>query len=344
LDSSIIFKNFIAANTLFLHEQPLPVIRFYCLLIFLICAIAAGAQTAGSGSLPAAVDSLVIKDSLGLVNLPEAVSLVNKVPSFPFINFQGESLSRQLQQEMYKSNAFILFDKNAETGNTEKPFLQKREGSGKEYLFYLMIGVLLLFAAFRQVFPKYFSDLMRIFFRNTLKAKQIRDQLTQTPLPSLLLNFFFALTMGLYITLVLRHYNLTPFRSFWLLFLYCSLGLIFIYAVKYAGLRFFGWLFSMQEVADSFSFIVFIINKAIGIFIIPFLILIAFTQNNVLQAAITLSWCCVGVLLLYRFILSYSIVRGRLSVNPFHFFLYLCAFELAPLLILYKALLLAINA
>jgi Domain of unknown function (DUF4271) len=325
-----------------LHEQLLPVIRFYYLLIFLLYAIAAGAQ-AGSDSLHAAIDSSAVKDSLGLVNSTEVISSKDSSALFPFVNFQGESLSRHLQKEMYKSNAFILFEKNAETANTEKPVLQKREAGGKEYLFYMVIGILLLFATFRQVFPKYFSDLMRVFFRNTLKAKQIRDQLTQTPLPSLLLNFFFAITMGLYITLVLRHYNMTPFRSFWLLFLYCSLGLIVIYLVKYAGLRFFGWLFNMQEAADSFSFIVFIINKAIGIFVIPFIILIAFTQNDVLKVAITLSWCCIGALLLYRFILSYSIVRGRLSVNPFHFFLYLCAFELAPLLILYKALLLAIN-
>jgi hypothetical protein len=313
------------------------VIRFYYLLIFLLSVVSADAQQ-GNDSLP------VAKDSLSLPGSSKSLIPFDKGNLFPLVNFQGKSISRLLEQEMYKSNPIILFDKNDKVLNTEKPLLQKRAISGKEYLFYLVIGILLLFATFRQVFPKYFSDLMRVFFRNTLKAKQIRDQLTQTPLPSLLLNFFFAITMGLYITLVLRHYNMSPFQSFWLLFLYCSIGLVVIYAIKYAGLRFFGWLFNMQEVADSFSFIIFIINKAIGIFIIPFLILIAFTQNDILLAAITLSWCCIGALLIYRFILSYSIVRGRLTVNPFHFFLYLCAFELAPLLILYKSLMLVINA
>jgi Domain of unknown function (DUF4271) len=314
------------------------VIRFYYLFIFLLSAVSVDAQQG--------IDSLTApKDSLSLADSSRSLIPVDKGNLFPLVNnFQQKSIGRQLEQEMYKSNPFILFDKNNKVANTEKPLLQKRETSGKEYLFYTIIGVLLLFATFRQVFPKYFSDLMRVFFRNTLKAKQIREQLTQTPLPSLLLNIFFALTMGLYITLLLGYYNMNPFQSFWLLFLYSAIGLIAIYAVKYAGLRFFGWLFGMQEVADSFSFIVFIINKAIGIFIIPFLILIAFTQNNILQAAITLSWCCIGALLIYRFILTYSIVRGRLTVNPFHFFLYLCAFELAPLLILYKGLMLVINA
>jgi hypothetical protein len=312
------------------------VIRFYYLLIFLLSTVCACAQQGN--------DTLPVNDSFSVTGSSQSVTPVDKGSLFPPVNFQEKSISKQLQQKMYKSNAFVLFNKNDQFYAAENSLLQKRVTSGKEYLFYLMIGVLLLFAAFRQVFPKYFSDLMRVFFRNTLKAKQIRDQLTQTPLPSLLLNFFFALTMGLYITLVLRHYNMSPFQNFWILFLYCSIGLIAVYAVKYAGLRFFGWLFNMQEVADSFSFIVFIINKAIGIFIIPFLILIAFTQNSILQTAITLSWCCIGALLIYRFILSYSIVRGRLTVNPFHFFLYLCAFELAPLLILYKSLMLVINA
>ncbi len=306
-------------------------IRFYYLLIFSLAAVCVGAQQ-GNDSIPVPVDSL------------QTIVPVDKGSLFPLVNFPGKSISGQLEKEMYKSNPLILFDKNDKVANTEKPSLQKRETSGKEYLFYTVTGILLLFAAFKQVFPKYFADLMRVFFRNTMKAKQIREQLTQTPLPSLLLNIFFAVTMGLYITLVLRHYNMSPFQSFWLLFLYCIIGLIAIYAVKYVGLRFFGWLFSMQEVADSFSFIVFIINKAIGIFIIPFLILIAFSQNDMLRVAIILSWCCIGALLIYRFILTYSIVRGRLTVNPFHFFLYLCAFELAPLLILYKGLMLVINA
>jgi len=47
-----------------------------------------------------------------------------------------------------------------------------------------------------------------------------------------------------------------------------------------------------------------------------------------------------GGLLIYRLILSFGAVRNQVRVNFFHFFLYLCAFEIAPLLLVYKGLLL----
>jgi hypothetical protein len=96
----------------------------------------------------------------------------------------------------------------------------------------------------------------------------------------------------------------------------------------------------MQEVADSYIFIVFVVNKMIGILLLPFLVLIAFSVGNIYAVAIPLSWCLVGGLFLYRFILTYTAVRNQVKVNPFHFFLYLCAFEIAPLLLIYKGLLL----
>jgi hypothetical protein len=214
-----------------------------------------------------------------------------------------------------------------------------KEFKGKEILFYGLIGLLLAFAFLRQAFPKYFNDLFRLLFRTTLKQKQIREQLMQTPLPSLLLNTFFVVTGGLYIDLLLQHFGRTPVANFWLLYLYCSLGLSVIYLVKFLGLKVTGWLFNIKSAADAYIFVVYIINKVIGIFLLPFLVLLSFIQGDGYTVAMIFSFCGIGVLLVYRFLLTYASVRNQVNFNPFHFFLYLCAFEIAPLLLIYKALL-----
>ena len=162
----------------------------------------------------------------------------------------------------------------------------------------------------------------------------------QTPLPSLLLNGFFVISGGLYIAFLLQHFKLSPVSNFWLLFLYCCLGLSAAYFVKFIGLKISGWLFNVKEAADSYIFIVFVVNKMIGILLLPFLVLIAFALGDVYSVGLTISWCLVAGLLGYRFILTYAAVRNQVKVNPFHFFLYLCAFEIAPLLLVYKGLLL----
>jgi hypothetical protein len=211
---------------------------------------------------------------------------------------------------------------------------------GKELQFYVLIALLLFYAMLRRVFPKYFNDLFRLFFRTTIKQLQVREQLIQTPLPSLLLNVFFVVSGGLYISFLLEHARLNPIDNFWLMSFYCTLGLSIIYFVKYAGLKLSGWLFNMQEAADSYIFIVFIINKMIGLLLLPFLVLLAFAQGNIYAMSLTLSWIIIVGLILYRFILTYTTVRNQVKVNPFHFFLYFCAFEIAPLLLIYRGLLL----
>ena len=189
-------------------------------------------------------------------------------------------------------------------------------------------------------FPKYFLDLFRVAFKTTLKQRQISEQLIQAPLPSLLLNCFFLFTIGLYITFVLQHYHMARNYNFWLLYCYSFIALAVVYLIKYLSLKFVGWLFNITATAQGYIFIVFMINKIIGIYILPFLILLAFTDNSIYEVAFIFSYLGVFALLAYRFILSYGLVQNEIRLNPFHFFLYLCAFEIVPLLLIYKALML----
>ncbi|MEO5563816.1 MAG: DUF4271 domain-containing protein [Chitinophagaceae bacterium] len=225
----------------------------------------------------------------------------------------------------------------------EKPVAvpsDRRIVHGKEAMFYVLMGLLLVFALLKQSFGKYFNDLFRVFFRTTMKQRQIREQLMQTQFPSLVFNMFFVASTGLYIDFMLHYFNILPIKSFWLLYLYCCIGLAVIYFGKFIGLKVIGWLLNMKKAADSYIFIVFIINKVIGIFLLPFLILIAFANDPVYSISLVVSWCGIAALLIYRFILGFAAIRNEVRFNLFHFFLYLCAFEIIPLLLIYKLLLL----
>jgi len=215
---------------------------------------------------------------------------------------------------------------------------ESRIFSGKEYIFYYLIFLFLLFGFMRMAFEKYFNDLFRVFFRTTLKQKQIREQLLQTPLPSVLMNLFFVLVAGLYVNFQLLHFNLSFAGNFWLQYVYCSAFIAFVYIIKFLGLKITGWLFNVQEAAESYTFIVFIICKMLGIMLLPFLVLISFTSGDIYSNSLLLSWIGIGLLLGYRFILSYNYARKEIKLNPFHFILYVIAFEIVPVLLIYKML------
>ena len=212
--------------------------------------------------------------------------------------------------------------------------------SGKEYLFYYLVFLLLLFGLLRLAFTKYFYDMFRVFFRTTLKQKQVRELLLQSQLPSVLLNFFFVLSAGLYVSFLLEYFQFSISDNFWLQYVYCSAALAFIYIIKFLGLKITGWLFNVSEAAESYTFIVFIICKMLSIVLLPFLILLAFTSGSLYSNSLLLSWIAIGLLMGYRFILSYSATRNEIKLNPFHFILYIIAFEIIPVLLIYKLLML----
>jgi hypothetical protein len=209
----------------------------------------------------------------------------------------------------------------------------------KDTLFYLLLGILFYFALIRIFFEKYFNNLLTLFFRVSLRQQQIREQVLQTPLPSLLLNGLFIFTAGLYACNLLQN---TPFGhsiGFWILYLDCMVLLAIIYLVKFLVLKFCGWVFNISRATDIYIFIVFLVNKIVGIFLLPFLILITFSGPEMRDILITISLTMIFVLLCYRVFASYRPVRNEIKLTPFHFFLYLCAFEIAPLLLIYKVLL-----
>lgn len=73
-----------------------------------------------------------------------------------------------------------------------------------------------------------------------------------------------------------------------------------------------------------------------GVIIMPITLLTAFAQKNIATLSMQ------ALIITFIFLILYQIYRGILiskdiiRVHKFHFFLYLCAFEISPYLILFK--------
>ena len=210
----------------------------------------------------------------------------------------------------------------------------------KDAIFYAMVALVLFFAIIRRAFPKYMQDLFRLFFRTTLKQRHLSDQLSQTPLPSFLLNLFFFLSAALYVSFWIERGAQNPFDAFWKLFGYLLVAIAGAYLVKYMTLRLTGWIFRAGDAIDSYLFTVFTINKMTGIFLLPLVVLMAFSAEPVYTMVMVLSWVGLIALLLYRLLLSFGVVRKQVKLSGFHFLLYVAGFEIAPLLVIYKFILL----
>lgn len=277
-------------------------------------------------SLVAAMPITIIGDSLKIDSIRKD-SLARLAVKYPIV-----TNSDTLTYEKYYTSAWLPFKKTPIFD-----IITERKPSGKELLFYILSGLVALLAAIRLIFPKYFKNLFLLFMQTSIRQKQTREQLLQNNLASVFLNMLSILSTGLYITLLIQYKQWLSI-PFYHLLLYSEGFLFFVYFGKYIFLAFSGWVFNVQEATSAYSSIVFMVNKVLGIVLIPFVLVITFSPLPIKQVSITISAAILIALFFYRYLISFGVIRTNLKVSVFHFFLYLCAVELLPLVLIYKLL------
>lgn len=218
-----------------------------------------------------------------------------------------------------------------------------RDGKKTDSLFYLIAGMVLLLGFFRFFYNRYFTNLFRVFFNTSLRQSQLTDQLLQAKLPSLLLNLFFVASAGVYAYILLLHFALIQDDKRWLLIGASAAVIGLIYLAKYSTLKFTGWITGLKEITNTYVFVIFLINKIIGIFLVPFVVILAFSDPSITRVAILLSLLSIGVFMLLRFFRSYGLLQNQLKISRFHFVLYIAGIEIIPLLLIYKGLMLYLS-
>jgi hypothetical protein len=217
-----------------------------------------------------------------------------------------------------------------------------RERAGKDLLFYLVTGILLLLAVIRIGFPSYFSRLFQYFFQTSMRQRQTRDRLLQEQLAAVGLNLLFFMVMGTFVTL-LAFWRGWYVGSFWMLWSASTGFLSLIYGGKYIFLQLTGWVFNSGEAMRSYIFVVYLVNKIMAVLFLPLLILVAFSAPPIVESSLTIGLLLVGAAFVYRYAVSFPLIRNKMALNAFHFFLYFISLEVIPLLVILKLLFRKLN-
>lgn len=282
-----------------------------------------------------AIDSSKIKDSLRLADSALKAQII--IDSLQKDSVTKANIKAALPKIDTSTFATVLAVPYLPFGKNVEFKLQKDHHTDtKDELFYMLTAAFMLVGFIKIVFPKYFNNMFSLFFQTTLRSKQTREQLLQNKLASLLMNLLFITVGGIYIALVVKLKGWVSV-DFWWLIAYASAILGIIYTIKFLFLHFTGWVFNTKEAAQTYIFIVFLSNKIIAVALLPFLLILSFDGGQITEVTYTVSAFLIAGMLLYRYLVSLSSVRRDLSINPLHFFLYLCSVEILPLLIIYKA-------
>ncbi len=241
-------------------------------------------------------------------------------------------------QNILKENSFL--------NSKGKPLamsVHPRKNVSEDVIFYILLVVIAALSFLRFFYLRYFNNLFRVFFNTSLRQSQLTDQLLQAKLPSLFFNIVAVISGGLFSYFLLKYAGVflqsNPFTTI----IVCSLCMGAIYLLKFITLKFTGWVTGYKEVTNTYIFIIFLINKILGIVLLPFIVVMAFSVPVLIKVSALTAILFTVLMFLLRFFRSYGLLQNQLKISHAHFIMYIVGIEIVPVLLIYKGLVLLLS-
>ncbi|OFX19343.1 MAG: hypothetical protein A2041_01745 [Bacteroidetes bacterium GWA2_31_9b] len=262
-----------------------------------------------------------------LYNLPVSKETVNEKTEIVII-----------ENQTYKSNKpdekIIITEKRIEI----EPRLK-----GNKLNFDWILGVLLLsfiiLGFVRLYFNKYLQSLIKSSISFQESTTMFREKNTLMEKASLLVNLLFLSNISIFVIQLAQFFNIEFGKiKHYYVYLIVFSGLILLYIFRGLTSWFVGFVFLKEKIFKEYFHNVNIYTKNTGLFLFPIVITLQFLSYEYLAFIIYIGLAGVGVLYILLIQRSFQLIN-RKNVSVFYMILYLCAFEFAPLLIIYKLLL-----
>lgn len=203
-----------------------------------------------------------------------------------------------------------------------------------DWVVLLFLLCLLLLAISRFFFPGRTRYILRsaVGLRFFYMVNKQGNLYSETPSFLLKINFLLVVSLLLYQSLAYAgmHKVFEPVPSF-LVYCFILLGLTFFYVAKRVLMQLLGWVFAAKRQTELYFNNLFVFNQFAGVLLIPAVFFHAYHPST---TGLYAAWALLILVNLYKIVRGVIITHGVSGYSLFHLFLYLCAVELAPLLIM----------
>lgn len=214
-------------------------------------------------------------------------------------------------------------------------FQKKVNGFAKKFLFWFFLIQLLLITSILGINREFIKKINRSISNDNFSKLVSRDYNGGYDALFAIMYLLFILSLTIFIYLATWHfYGIGSFYNFMLL-LFSVTG---VYLFRHIFLGFMGFVFPFTKTISYYNFMIILFNSFLGLVLIPVNVLMAYSPSYIGGIAVYVGIVLVIVMYLLRFLRgslhAYTFIRNHI----FHFFLYLCTCEIAPIFILVRFL------
>ncbi len=204
------------------------------------------------------------------------------------------------------------------------------------FLFTMVMFILLAITILFTISRSFFIKSYRAFLNENMTNQLLREVESTSLLPFIILYSFFFINIGFFTYLVLESYNILPKRDYFLYFAYCLGVVIAVLLLKHLLLSLVGYIFPVYQEIQRYNFTIIIFGIVIGLILTPVNVLLAYGPDSIDKYLIFLTLGTLGIIYLYRYIRGILIANRFWAFHRFHFLLYICTVEIAPVMVLVK--------
>jgi hypothetical protein len=250
----------------------------------------------------------------------------------PFALPIGNNKSKQKIKDKDKAGKQLVFSELfALNGNNDEQGIAK-------WMIFVLLGLLSLMSIIVAIYKKEVTVIFQAFLSTSSSQNGQRDQGGVITLERFSSYILFVLGMGTFCFLIpqilLKEFQFNTFGALCLF----VLGLGVLYILKHIQLKVLSYILPFHQEIEAYNFIVSNTNKALGFIIVPLLFLIAYTPSAGQTMALYFSFVLLSLIYIYRTLKGLATAGSIILFHKFHFFVYLCAVEIAPIVILLKIL------
>ena len=230
------------------------------------------------------------------------------------------------------SPQFQVYQRKKPISAKEKTALYRR------FLFATIMAMLVILTLVLTIFRIFIAKIWKAFLNDNILSQLLREREAGATIGYLILYLIFFINAGIFTFLALKYYHVKLPPSHLQALLLCIGGITLFYAAKHALLAIVRYVFPVEKEVARYNFTVMVFNIVTGIFLAPMILFAAYSSEPVNGLIIQLTIGLFAGVLAFRALRGLFIANRLFAWHKFHFFLYLCAVELAPLLVTFKLL------
>ena len=239
-----------------------------------------------------------------------------------------------LKMYLYKGHGFWDMPPNAKSNLREGRSRQSRD----RWIIFIIIGLLLYTAILHRLMHKDFESVWLSFYNKRMLTQVSKEDSLISFWTFVGLFLLFGLTFGLFLYQLAAYYHVFYSISGLQLFISLALIIMILFAAKFLLLKFIGFVFNIDKLVSEYLSVLYLTYFNIAFVFLPVAVCFSLVSAQLIPYILFAAIVLIVIIFIWQYLRSSVNIISNILFHKFYLFVYLCALEICPILILIKAL------